>query len=190
MSYKWFGTATPESVGISCAAIEKLIDTMCLHKENQETHGFMIIRRKKIVAQGHFAPFSEGPHVIHSCSKAFTATAVGFAIQEGLLGLDDPITKFLPEYIPENPDERLYRLTIRHLLTMSNGHTKNVFKRPYGEITPKQLLTDFFAADFAYEIGAKCAVPIHYGLFDNIDPRGFDFENTLILEPYVKGKLN
>lgn len=46
------------------------------------------------------------------------------------------------------------------------------------------------AADFAYEIGAKCAVPIHYGLFDNIDPRGFDFENTLILEPYVKGKLN
>lgn len=46
------------------------------------------------------------------------------------------------------------------------------------------------AADFACEIGAKCAVPLHYGLFDNIDPRDFDFDNTLILEPYVKGKLN
>jgi L-ascorbate metabolism protein UlaG (beta-lactamase superfamily) len=45
------------------------------------------------------------------------------------------------------------------------------------------------AADFACEIGAKCAVPIHYGLFDNIDPTDFDFDNTLILEPYVRGAL-
>ena len=46
------------------------------------------------------------------------------------------------------------------------------------------------AADFAYEIGAKCAVPLHYGLFDDIDPKTFDFENSLILKPYIKGKLN
>ena len=46
------------------------------------------------------------------------------------------------------------------------------------------------AADFAYEIGAKCAVPLHYGLFDDIDPREFDFENSLILKPFVKGKLS
>ncbi len=45
------------------------------------------------------------------------------------------------------------------------------------------------AADFACEIGAKCAVPVHYGLFDDIDPRDFDFDNTLILEPFVKGKI-
>ncbi|MBQ9070109.1 MAG: MBL fold metallo-hydrolase [Clostridia bacterium] len=45
------------------------------------------------------------------------------------------------------------------------------------------------AADFACEIGARCAVPLHYGLFDNIDPREFDFDNALILEPYVKGTL-
>lgn len=45
------------------------------------------------------------------------------------------------------------------------------------------------AADFACEIGARCAVPLHYGLFDSIDPKDFDFDNTLILEPYVKGAL-
>ena len=45
------------------------------------------------------------------------------------------------------------------------------------------------AADFACEIGAKCAVPIHYGLFDDLTPAEFDFDNTLILEPYVKGTL-
>lgn len=40
------------------------------------------------------------------------------------------------------------------------------------------------AADFAYEIDAKRAVPIHYGLFDSIDPEAFDFDDTLILEPF------
>ena len=40
------------------------------------------------------------------------------------------------------------------------------------------------AADFAYEIGAKCAVPLHYGLFDNIDPSEFDFDDALVLTPY------
>ena len=45
------------------------------------------------------------------------------------------------------------------------------------------------AADFAEEIGAKCAVPIHYGLFDDVNPKDFDFDAKLILEPYVKRKL-
>ena len=45
------------------------------------------------------------------------------------------------------------------------------------------------AADFAYEIGAKCATPIHYGLFDSLTPDGFDFDDKLILEPYKETKL-
>ena len=45
------------------------------------------------------------------------------------------------------------------------------------------------AADFAYEIGARCAVPVHYGLFDDIDPAEFDFEDALILMPYEERKL-
>ena len=40
------------------------------------------------------------------------------------------------------------------------------------------------AADFAYEIDAKCAVPIHWGLFDSIDPESFDYDNAKILEPF------
>lgn len=40
------------------------------------------------------------------------------------------------------------------------------------------------AADFAYEIGAKTAVPVHYGLYDNVDPDDFDFDDRLILTPY------
>lgn len=45
------------------------------------------------------------------------------------------------------------------------------------------------AADFAYEIGAKSAVPLHYGLFDSIDPMAFDFEDAVLLTPYKETKL-
>jgi L-ascorbate metabolism protein UlaG (beta-lactamase superfamily) len=45
------------------------------------------------------------------------------------------------------------------------------------------------AADFAYEIDAKCAIPLHYGLFDDINPEAFDFDDTLILEPYKAKEL-
>ena len=45
------------------------------------------------------------------------------------------------------------------------------------------------AADFAYEIGAKCAIPIHYGLVDDRTPDEFDFDDRIILEPYKETTL-
>jgi len=45
------------------------------------------------------------------------------------------------------------------------------------------------AADFAYEIGAKCVVPIHYGLFDDINPEELDFDERIILKPYQRTEL-
>ncbi|MBO7196220.1 MAG: MBL fold metallo-hydrolase [Clostridia bacterium] len=45
------------------------------------------------------------------------------------------------------------------------------------------------AADFAYEIGAKCAIPVHYGTTDDTTPDEFDFEDRIILEPFVETKL-
>ena len=40
------------------------------------------------------------------------------------------------------------------------------------------------ASDFAYEIGAKAAIPVHYGLFDEVDPEEFDFDDRIIIKPY------
>lgn len=165
MSEKWFEYATPESVGISSAAIEKLIDTMCQHTGDEETHGFTIIRHKKIVAEGFFAPYEDKPHVIQSCSKAFTAAAIGFAAQEGLLDPDDPVAKYLPEYLPEDPDPRALKITIRQLMYMADGHAVKVFAYPNFEISPAQLKRNFFAAPFKCDSGVE-----------------FKYENT---DPYI-----
>lgn len=45
------------------------------------------------------------------------------------------------------------------------------------------------AADFAYEIGAHTAIPLHYGLFDDVDPSEFDFEDAMLLEPWCAAEL-
>ena len=45
------------------------------------------------------------------------------------------------------------------------------------------------AADFAYEIDAKHAIPIHWGLVDDVDPEAFDFEDKVILTPYEEYSL-
>ena len=42
------------------------------------------------------------------------------------------------------------------------------------------------AARFARDCGAKLAVPIHFGMFDNINPEDFIFENRVIPEVYKK----
>lgn len=57
----------------------------------------------------------------YSLSKNFTATAIGIASDMGLLTLDDYIIKFLPDELPERPDERLGCVKIRHLLSQTMG---------------------------------------------------------------------
>ena len=54
-----------------------------------------------------------------SMNKMFTATAIMRLIEQGKLGLDDPIAKYIDEsWLPKSVTEEI---TIRHLLTHSSG---------------------------------------------------------------------
>ncbi len=62
---------------------------------------------------------------IQSMSKTFTAVGVLTAVQDGLLDLDQPISRLLPGFrvksiFEDNPQERI---TLRHLLTHTAGFT-------------------------------------------------------------------
>ena len=41
------------------------------------------------------------------------------------------------------------------------------------------------AQRFANELAAKVVVPVHYGMFDNVDPKKFECANKMIAKPYV-----
>jgi CubicO group peptidase (beta-lactamase class C family) len=112
--------ATPESQGISSGAI---CDFIAAADKINTLHSFMILRHGRVVAEGWWKPESaEKPHVMWSLSKSFTSTAIGLAIDEGKLKLDDPVLKFFPTEAPADPSDHLKAMTIRDLLTMTGGY--------------------------------------------------------------------
>lgn len=113
--------STPESQGVSSRTI---LDFVNAADEKVETmHSFMIVRHGKVVSEGWWQPeAADKPHVMYSITKSFTSTAVGLAIEEGKLSLDDSVLKFFPDDAPENPSDNLKAMKVRDLLTMTCGH--------------------------------------------------------------------
>jgi CubicO group peptidase (beta-lactamase class C family) len=86
-------------------------------------HSFMLVRHGHVVVEGWWAPYdADTPHILYSLSKSFTSTAVGLAIAEGKLSLDDEVLKFFPEDAPAEPSANLRAMRVRDLLRMSAGH--------------------------------------------------------------------
>ena len=88
-----------------------------------ELHAFMVVKDGKVIYE-KWDP-SYGPdhlHVMWSASKTFTATAVGFAAQDGLLKLTDKVIDyFTDDELPAVISDRLRKMTIYDLLIMSSG---------------------------------------------------------------------
>lgn len=59
--------------------------------------------------------------LFYSMTKTVSSLAIGIAEDQGLLSVEDPIVKFFPDLLPEEPDPHLEQITVRHLLTMSCG---------------------------------------------------------------------
>jgi CubicO group peptidase (beta-lactamase class C family) len=125
--------ATPESQGVSSAAVRAFVETA--NRRVNTLHSFMLVRHGRVIAEGWWEPEApDKPHVMHSLSKSFTSTAVGLAIAEGKLALDDPVLKFFPDDAPPDPSDNLRAMRVRDLLTMTCGHDpepKRTDKEPW-----------------------------------------------------------
>lgn len=113
--------STPEAQGVSSKQVREFVETA--NQKIDTLHSVMLVRHGKVVAEGWWKPeAADKPHVLHSLSKSFCSTAVGLAIAEGKLSLDDPVLKFFPNDAPEKPSDKLKQMRVRDLLTMSTGH--------------------------------------------------------------------
>ena len=114
-------SSTPEAEGISSQAIVDFVEAA---DKNVDTFdSFMIVRHGKIIAEGWWKPNSaDKPHILNSVSKSFNSTAVGLAIHEHKLKLDDPVLKFFPADAPPDPSDNLKAMRVRDLLMMAGGH--------------------------------------------------------------------
>jgi CubicO group peptidase (beta-lactamase class C family) len=111
-------------VGLPSSAVSKFV--AAAEKNIDALHSLMLMRHGSVAAEGWWAPYAaDRPHMLFSLSKSFTSTAVGLAVAEGRLSVDDPVLSFFPDDAPAKPSRNLAAMRVRHLLSMATGHTED-----------------------------------------------------------------
>ncbi len=112
--------STPEAEGVSSKGIIQFLDA--IDNSKNEMHSLMILRHGRVIAEGWWKPYRPDlKHTLYSLSKSFTSTAVGFAVSENRLTVNDKVISFFPEKLPEKISDYLAQLTVKDLLSMSAG---------------------------------------------------------------------
>lgn len=146
---------TPEQMGISSAHV------LNFYKELEgcglSTHAVILSRGDSFFSECYYAPFHKDfKHRMYSTSKSFVSIAVGFCQQDGLLELDDPVSKFFPE-----SDHNGHTVTIRECLQMTTAREKG--RMSWFTAKPEDR-ADFYFTDapqkypntlFTYDSGAS-----------------------------------
>lgn len=172
----------PSELGISPAAILRLLQA--LNSDNAGLHSFMLLRHGAVAAEGWWRPYRpESTHMLNSLSKSFTSTAIGFAVQEGLLSVEDTVLSFFPEKA-KNPCKNMKKMKIKHLLTMSTGHRPNAdsifqFDDPVSAFLASDVAGEpgsFFSYNTAatYMLSAIITKVSGQTAFDYLTPRLFE----------------
>ncbi|MFM7805638.1 MAG: serine hydrolase, partial [Verrucomicrobiota bacterium] len=77
--------STPERQGVPPGALLAFVDAL---DRMDQVHSVMVVRHGHVVAEGWWGPHDAAtPHELYSLSKSFTSTAVGLAVDEGLLAI-------------------------------------------------------------------------------------------------------
>ena len=142
--------AFPGECGVSARGISDFIDG--LDSRGVYWHSLMFIRDGKVAFETHKAPYGRDiPHCMFSISKNMTCIALGFALEENRLSLDDRLLDFFPERRPEKRDEKLEKLKVRHIASMSAGKAPGYLLKK----TDRDWLAHFFDAKWAAAPGEQ-----------------------------------
>jgi CubicO group peptidase (beta-lactamase class C family) len=147
--------SAPAASGVSSRAVTALLDR--LEARSIECHSIMVVRHGHVVAEGWWAPYSAGrPQLLYSLTKSFTSVAVGLAIADGLLSLDDRVVDVLPEHVPAGIPAQARRLTVHHLLSMTTGHRTDSLAEAW-QREPDDLVRGFLRVPFPEPEGTRHA---------------------------------
>jgi CubicO group peptidase (beta-lactamase class C family) len=174
--------STPEAQGVRSAAVLAFVEAA--DRDIDSLHSFMLVRHGHVVAEGWWAPYAaESPHMLFSLSKSFTSTAVGLAIAEGKLSVDDAVLKFFPDAAPAAPSANLKAMRLSDLLRMSTGHQAEPARRPtepwaktfLAQPVPFKPGTHFlYNTSATYMLSAAVQKATGQTVLDYLKPRLFD----------------
>ena len=158
-------TASPGSVGMSADALARIGPAMQAYVDDGRLAAVMtmVARRGQVVhweAVGTRDTATGDPlerndiFRIYSMTKPVTSVAVMMLVEEGKVALDDPVSKFVPEFadvkVLADGGERVAAdgpMTVQHLLTHTSGLTYGFFgdsavDRLYNQANPLTLAED------------------------------------------------
>ena len=114
---------TPEVVSAAVDAFIQATRDIPERGDSIAVHSVMILKNGKVIYENWYNGADAAlPHELYSVSKTFTSSAVGLAISEGKLNVDDKVTSFFPDQLPDEISGNLAAMTVRDLLTMTCGH--------------------------------------------------------------------
>lgn len=165
LKYTGFATSILLVIAIACKPLEKKLDRYLLeaqYKWGFEGVALVAVNNNIILSRGYgMANLDMGePNTpktkffIGSITKQFTAAAILILYQDGLVKLDDPIARYLPDYPKPNANV----ITIHHLLMHSSGipnYTEDpeILLKRTDYITPEQLMKAFEDKPLEFEPG-------------------------------------
>lgn len=130
--------------------------------ERQEIHTLQVWKGDRCLCRLAPEPYScDDRREVYSLSKTFCSTAIGCAVDEGLLTVDDRIIDIFPDKLPEVVSENLAKMKVRHVLSMNTGHAACVMSHMFAS---DDVAKAFLALEvpfepgthFAYNTGATC----------------------------------
>ena len=111
--------------------LEKRIESFAerLTREDVNLYGFLLSVGGKEKAGAFRPPFTEDrPHRMYSVSKTMVACAIGMLMEEGKLRLEDHITDYFQDLLPDHPSPWLLHLTIRDMLRMATCYRVTAYR--------------------------------------------------------------
>lgn len=127
-------SVAPENTGdgwvVSTPAAEQMNATLLLAAMQNIRDGgapgvdaLLVARNGRLVAEGYFNGFTRDTlHELRSTGKSFISALAGIAVEQRLIAVDDPISRYIPGFDNHaNMDASKQAITVLNLLNMSSG---------------------------------------------------------------------
>ena len=146
-----FNYATPEETGISSSIIKDFIKELN-NDASTAIHSLIIVKNNNTILEMTNKPYKiDYWRYTFSLSKTITALAIGMLIDDGLLNVNDSITKYLGDHMSPLDKLKFRDITIEHLLTMSSGFTFNEL----GAVTINDWLRGIISTSLKWPAGSQ-----------------------------------
>jgi CubicO group peptidase (beta-lactamase class C family) len=132
----------------------------------QHTWGFLLLRGDSIIHERYFDGKNEETlFTTFSLSKSVLSAAVGAAVDRGLIGgLQDPVTKYVPELQERDPG--FSRITLGHLMGMASGLAYDGSSTPWSDDARTYYAPDLRGAALESRIAEAPGRTFHYNNFN------------------------